>query len=61
MTLLPLPSLVAWLAIVMLDSCLGNKSDIFYHNNENNQLERQVRPPRETIRCPVMDSSIPLE
>ena len=26
--------------VVTLDSCLGNKSDIFYHNNENNQLEK---------------------
>jgi len=25
---------------VMLDSHLGDKSDIFHHNNENNQLER---------------------
>jgi len=32
---------------VMPDSCLGNKSDIFHHNNENNQLERQVQPPRD--------------
>jgi len=32
---------------VMPDSCLGNKSDIFYHNNKNNQLERQVWPPRD--------------
>jgi len=29
------------------DSCLGNKSDIFHHNNENNQLERRVQPPRD--------------
>ena len=29
------------------DSCLDNKSDIFHHNNENNQLKRQVRPPRD--------------
>jgi len=34
---------------VMLDSCLGNKSDIFYYNNENNQLERQVWPPRDVL------------
>jgi len=26
----------SWLPIVTLDSHLGNKSDIFYHNNENN-------------------------
>jgi len=32
---------------VMLDSRLGNKSDIFHHNNENNQLERRVWPPRD--------------
>ena len=25
---------------VMLDSYLGNKSDIFHHNYENNQLKR---------------------
>jgi len=25
---------------VTLDSCLGNKSDIFHYNNRNNQLER---------------------
>jgi len=25
---------------VMLDSYLDNKSDIFHHNHENNQLER---------------------
>jgi len=31
----------------MPDSCLGNKSDIFYHNNKNNQLERQVQLPRD--------------
>jgi len=29
------------------DSCLGNKSNIFHHNNKNNQLERQVRPPKD--------------
>ena len=29
------------------DSCLGNKSNIFHHNNKNNQLERQVRSPRD--------------
>jgi len=46
---------------VMPDSHLGNKSDIFYHNNKNNQLERQVQPPRDIIRCPVGDLSIPLE
>ena len=33
--------------VVTLDSCLDNKSDIFHHNNENNQLERQVRPPKD--------------
>jgi len=32
---------------VTLDSRLGNKSDIFHHNNENNQLERRVWPPRD--------------
>jgi len=47
--------------VVMLDSHSGNKSDIFHHNNENNQLERRVQPPRDIIRCPVMDLSIPLE
>jgi len=35
------------LDVVMSDSCLGNKSDIFHHNNKNNQLERQVRPPKD--------------
>jgi len=29
------------------DSCLGNKSDIFHHNNKNNQLKRRVRPLRD--------------
>ena len=33
--------------VVMPDSHLGNKSDIFYHNNENNQLKRRVWPPRD--------------
>jgi len=33
--------------VVMPDSCLGNKSDIFHHNNENNQLKKRVRPPRD--------------
>jgi len=32
---------------VMLDSHLGNKRDIFYLNNKNNQLKRRVRPPRD--------------
>jgi len=32
---------------VMLDSHLGNKSDIFHHNKKNNQLERRVRSPRD--------------
>jgi len=32
---------------VMPDSYLGNKSDIFHHNNKNNQLERRVWPPRD--------------
>jgi len=35
------------LYVVMLDSCLDNKSDIFHHNNKNNQLERRVQPPRD--------------
>ena len=26
--------------IVMPDSCLSNRSDIFHYNNKNNQLER---------------------
>jgi len=34
---------------IMPDSCLGNKSDIFYHNNENNQLKRQVQPPKDVF------------
>jgi len=33
--------------VVMPDSRLDNKSDIFHYNNENNQLERRVRPPRD--------------
>jgi len=33
--------------IIMPDSCLGNKSDIFHYNNENNQLKRQVWPLRD--------------
>jgi len=32
---------------VMPDSCLGNKNDIFHHNNKNNQLERRVWPPKD--------------
>jgi len=35
----PLPlisELVSQLRDIMLDSHLGNKSDIFHHNNENN-------------------------
>ena len=47
--------------IVMLDSHLGNKSNIFHHNNKNNQLERRVWPTKETIRCLVVDLSILLE
>ena len=31
--------------IVTLYSHLGSKRDIFHLNNENNQLERRVRPP----------------
>jgi len=34
---------------IMPDSCLGNKSDIFYYNNENNQLKRQVQPPKDVF------------
>jgi len=37
--------LFLWYA-VMLNSHLGNKSDIFHHNNKNNQLKRQVWPPK---------------
>jgi len=33
--------------VVMLDSHLDNKRDIFHLNNENNQLERWVRPPKD--------------
>jgi len=29
-------------SVVTPNSCLGNKSDIFHHNNKNNQLERRV-------------------
>jgi len=32
---------------VMLDSHLSHKSDIFHLNNKNNQLERQVWPPKD--------------
>jgi len=46
---------------VMPDSHSGNKSDIFHHSNKNNQLKRQVWPPKETIRCPDVDLSILLE
>jgi len=31
---------------VTLNSHLGNKSDIFHYNHKNNQLERQVQPPK---------------
>jgi len=34
---------------VTLDSHLGNKSDIFHHNHENNQLKRRVRPLRDVF------------
>ena len=33
--------------VVMPDSHLGNKRNIFYLNNENNQLKRRVRPPKD--------------
>jgi len=55
-----LPNVIP-VVVVTPDSHLGNKSDIFHHNNKNNQLERRVWPPRDIIRCPVVDSSIPLE
>jgi len=31
----------------MPDSYLGHKSNYFHFNNENNQLKRQVQPPRD--------------
>ena len=37
---------------VMPYKCLGNKSNIFHHNNENNQLERRVQPPRDVPQIP---------
>jgi len=37
---------------------LGKISDILHLNNKNNQLERRVQPPKISIRCPVVDSSI---
>jgi len=33
--------------VVILDSHLGKISDYFHSNNENNQLKRQVWPPRD--------------
>jgi len=33
---------------VTSDSYLGDRSDNFHHNNKNNQLKRQVQPPRDT-------------
>jgi len=48
--------------IVTPYKCLGKISDILHLNNENNQLERRAWPPQRcSFRCPVMDSSIPLE
>jgi len=38
---------MTYLSGVMPDSHLGNKRDIFYLNNKNNQLERRVQPPRD--------------
>ena len=32
------------LADVIPNNCLGNKSNVFYYNNKNNQLKRQVWP-----------------
>ena len=32
---------------VMLYKCLGKISDILHLNNENNQLERRARPPKD--------------
>jgi len=40
-------SIEARIPVIMLDSHLGNKSDIFHYNYENNQLKRWVRPPRD--------------
>jgi len=39
--------MLAIICAVTPDSCLGNKSDIFHHNNKNNQLERRVWPPKD--------------
>ena len=38
---------MTYLSGVMPDSHLGNKRDIFYLNNKNNQLERRVQPPSD--------------
>ena len=32
------------LADVIPNNCLGNKSNVFYYNNKNNQLKKQVWP-----------------
>ena len=34
----------------MPDSYLGNKSDIFHYIHENNQLKKQVQPPRDVFQ-----------
>jgi len=34
-------------ATIMPDSHLDNKSNIFHHNNKNNQLEKWVQPPKD--------------
>ena len=39
--------LILTLDTVMPDSHLGSKRDIFYLNNENNQLKRRVQPLRD--------------
>jgi len=45
--------------IVTLYKILGKISDILHLNNENNQLERRVQPPRDVpLRRPVVDLSI---
>jgi len=45
-------------SVVTPYKCLGKISDILHLNNKNNQLERRVQPPKISIRCPVVDSSI---
>ena len=45
----------------MPDSCLGNKSDIFTIIVRITSLRDEFGPPEMFLRCPVVDSSIPLK